>query len=83
MKKGEVSGELVMRKLCNKSSHLRRAVVEMGRIEKTMFLLRYFTSPELRRRIQVGLNKGEANNLLAKAVQFGNEGKLKVEEETN
>lgn len=76
IKKGHVSGELVMRKLCNKSSHLRRAVVEMGRIEKTLFLLRYFTSKELRRKIQIGLNKGEANNNLAKAVQFGQEGKF-------
>lgn len=80
IKKGAVSGELVMRKLCNKSSHLRRAIVEMGRIEKTLFLLKYFTSPELRRRIQIGLNKGEANNMLAKAVQFGNEGKFTVKD---
>lgn len=80
IKKGEVSGELVMRKLCNKSSKLRRAVVEMGRLEKTIFLLRFYTSPDLRRRIQIGLNKGEANNLLAKAVQFGNEGKFTVKE---
>lgn len=76
IKKGHVSGELVMRKLCNKSSHLRRAIVEMGRIEKTLFLLRYFTSKELKRKIQIGLNKGEANNSLAKAVQFGQEGKF-------
>lgn len=76
IKKGHVSGELVMRKLYNKSSHLRRAVVEMGKIEKTIFLLQYYTSKETRRRIQVGLNKGEANNNLAKAVQFGKEGKF-------
>lgn len=80
IKKGEVSGELVMRKLCNKSSKLRRAVVEMGRLEKTIFLLRFYTSSDLRRRIQIGLNKGEANKLLAKAVQFGNEGKFTVKE---
>ena len=76
IKKGHVSGELVMRKLYNKSSHLRRAVVEMGKIEKTIFLLQYYTSKETRRRIQIGLNKGEANNNLAKAVQFGKEGKF-------
>lgn len=80
IKKGKVSGELVMRKLCNKKSNLRKALVEMGRIEKTLFLLKYYTSVELRRRIQVGLNKGEANNLLAKAVQFGNEGKFTVKD---
>lgn len=65
-----------MRKLCNKSSELRRAIVEMGRIERTIFLLRYFASQELRRKIQAGLNKGEANNNLARVVQFGSEGKF-------
>lgn len=65
-----------MRKLYNKSSHLRRAVVEMGKIEKPIFLLQYYTSKETRRRIQIGLNKGEVNNNLAKAVQFGKEGKF-------
>lgn len=76
IKKGHVTGALVMRKLCNKSSKLRRAIVEMGRIERTIFLLRYFASQELRRKIQAGLNKGEANNNLARVVQFGSEGKF-------
>lgn len=65
IKKGKVTGVLVMRKLCNKSSELRKALVEMGRIERSIFLLRYFTSKELRRCIEIGLNKGEANNMLA------------------
>lgn len=80
IKKGKVTGALVMRKLCNKSSELRKALVEMGRIERSIFLLRYFTSKELRRRIEIGLNKGEANNMLAKAVQFGREGKFSTKD---
>lgn len=35
-------------------------------------------SSELRRKIQIGLNKGEANNLLAKAIQLGREGKISI-----
>lgn len=76
IKKGHISGELVIRKLYYKSSHLRRVVVEMGKIEKPIFLLQYYTSKETRRRILIGLNKVEANNNLAKAVQFGMEGKF-------
>ena len=36
------------------------ALREFGKIERTLFLLQYISSVELRRRIHVGLNKGEA-----------------------
>lgn len=49
----------------------------MGRIEKTIFILDYISSEELRRKIQRGLNKGEAMNGLARAVFFGKQGKFK------
>ena len=42
-----------------------------------MFLLQYISSPELRRRIHVGLNKGEAKNALARAVFFNRLGELR------
>jgi len=40
----------------------------MERIEKTIFLLDYITNESLIRRIQRGLNKGEAMNALARAI---------------
>ena len=43
---------------------------ELGRVERTLFTLEWLQSPELRRRVQVGLNKGEARNALARAVFF-------------
>jgi Tn3 transposase DDE domain len=46
------------------------ALRELGKVERTLFLLQYISSPELRRRIHVGLNKGEAKNALARAVFF-------------
>lgn len=49
---------------------------EMGRIEKTIFLLDYISSESMRRRIQRGLNKGEAMNALARPIFFGKHGEL-------
>lgn len=43
------------------------ALREIGRIEKTIFILDYITNETLRRRIHRGLNKGEAMNELARA----------------
>jgi hypothetical protein len=34
-------------------------------LERTLFTLEWLQNPELRRRVQVGLNKGEAKNALA------------------
>ena len=55
---------------------LRRQRCELGKIERTLFLLQYISSVELRRRIHVGLNKGEARNALARAVFFNRLGEL-------
>lgn len=48
----------------------------MGKIEKTIFILDYISNEALRRRIQKGLNKGEATNALARAIFFGKRGEL-------
>ena len=44
------------------------ALRELGRIERTLFTLDWLQNTELRRRVHVGLNKGEAKNALAKAI---------------
>ena len=49
---------------------LALALRELGRIERTLFILDWLQSVELRRRVQAGLNKGEARNALARAVFF-------------
>lgn len=41
---------------------------QIGHIERTLFMLDWFRDPALRRRVQAGLNKGEARNALARAV---------------
>jgi TnpA family transposase len=43
-----------------KQNGLAKALREIGRIERTLFMLDWFRDPSLRRRVQAGLNKGEA-----------------------
>src|SRR6202051_5316297 len=50
---------------------------ELGKVERTLFLLQYISSPELARRLHAGLNKGEARNALARAVFFNRLGELR------
>ncbi|MGT1158617.1 Tn3 family transposase, partial [Salmonella enterica subsp. enterica serovar Enteritidis] len=45
----------------------------LGRIERTLFILDWLQSVELRRRVHAGLNKGEARNSLARAVFLGSD----------
>ena len=53
------------------------ALRELGRIERTLFILDWLQSVELRRRVQAGLNKGEARNALARAVFFNRLGEIR------
>lgn len=56
---------------------LHTALREVGRIERSLFMLECMKDPELRRRVQVGLNKGETRNALARAVFFHRQGDLR------
>lgn len=51
-----------------KQSHLAKALREFGRIERSLFMIEWYSSPALRRRFQAGLNKGEAAHKLKRAV---------------
>jgi TnpA family transposase len=43
-----------------KQNGLAKALREIGGIERTLFMLDWFRDPGLRRRVQAGLNQGEA-----------------------
>lgn len=77
--KGKVSGTLIMGKLGSyaKQNKIAEALKEMGKIEKTIFILNYIMDENFRRRIHRGLNKGEAINALARALLFGKQGILR------
>ena len=42
--------------------NLAVALRELGRIERTLFTLKWLRDPSLRRRVNDGLNKGEARH---------------------
>ena len=79
IKQGTVTASLMLRKLggYSRQNGLALALRELGRIERTLFTLDWMQSRELRRRVQVGLNKGEARNALARAVFFNRLGELR------
>ena len=59
-----------------RQSGLATALAEIGRVERTIFMLEWMLQPDLRHRVQMGLNKGEARNNLARAVFFNRLGQL-------
>ena len=44
------------------------ALQEIGKIERTLFMLDWLENPALRRRCHAGLNKGEQRHALAQAI---------------
>jgi TnpA family transposase len=76
---GVVSASLVLRRLgaYPRQNGLARALREVGRIERTLFVLDWLDDPHLRRRATAELNKGEARNALARAVCFHRLGRLR------
>ncbi len=76
---GTVSASLLMRKLAAypRQNQVARALTEFGKLERTSFLLEYFRDEALRRRIFIGLNKGEALHALARQLFFGRLGELR------
>jgi TnpA family transposase len=68
-----------MRKLAAypRQNQVARALTEMGKLERTAYLLEYFRDEALRRRVLIGLNKGEALHALARQLFFGRLGELR------
>jgi TnpA family transposase len=79
IKNGTVSASLIMRKLAAypRQNSLAKALAEIGKIEKTLFVLEYISDLPLRRRVLRGLNKGESKNAVSRAVFFGRHGELR------
>lgn len=79
IKLGWVTASLLIGKLQSypRQNQLTRAFQEYGRLEKTLFIVRYLASEEYRRRINRQLNKGERLHALRQFLLFANEGKLR------
>ena len=79
IQQGTVTASLMLKKLGSypRQNGLAMALKEIGRIERTLFILKWLQNVDLRRRIHAGLNKGEARNALARAVFFNRMGEVR------
>ena len=75
---GVVAPSTMLRKLSayKRQNRLDFALAEVGRIERTLFSIDWLENRTLRRRCQVGLNKGEARHALAQAVYAHRQGRF-------
>jgi len=78
LKAGTVAPSALLRKLAayERQNQLDLALQELGRIERTLFMLDWLESPELRRRCHAGLNKGEQRHALAQAICTFKQGRI-------
>lgn len=61
----------------SKMSSVARAISELGRIDKTIFLLNYISNETYQRRVLTQLNRQEARHGLAREVSLGKRGEIR------
>jgi len=78
IKAGVVAPSTVLKKLSayERQNQLDLALQEIGRVERTLFMLDWLEMPELRQRCQAGLNKGEQRHALAQAICTFRQGRI-------
>lgn len=76
---GAVVPSTILRKLASypRQNELALALREVGRVERSLFLLRWIADADLQRRTQMGLNKGEAHHALKRAISIGRRGEIR------
>ncbi|OSM08615.1 putative TnpA family transposase [Magnetofaba australis IT-1] len=53
------------------------ALREVGRIERTLFIIDWVLDADMQRRAQIGLNKGESHHALKNALRIGRQGEIR------
>jgi TnpA family transposase len=79
LKLGTVQASELIRTLLKseRPSSLARAIIEAGRINKTLYLLNYIDDEDYRRRILTQLNRGEGRHGVARAICHGQRGEIR------
>ncbi len=75
---GHVAPSTVLKKLAayERQNQLHLALQEVGKVERTLFMLDWLENPDLRRRCQAGLNKGEQRHALTGAICTFRQGRI-------
>ena len=76
---GGVAPSQILRKLASypRQNELATALREVGRVERTLFMIDWILDADLQRRAQIGLNKGEAHHALKRAISFHRRGEIR------
>lgn len=82
---GIVTAPLMLKKLTSypKQNGPAKALRDIDRIERTLFMLDWFRDPTLRRGEQAGLNRGGARNVLVRAVYIRRPGGIRDQKPEN
>ncbi len=79
MTTGTIAPSQILRKLASypRQNDLAAALREVGRIERTLFMIDWVLNTDMQRRVQIGLNKGEAHHALKNALRIGRQGEIR------
>lgn len=79
LKLGTVRASELIRSLLKseRPSSLAQAIIEVGRINKTLHLLNYIDDEDYRRRILNQLNRGEGRHSVARTICYGQRGEIR------
>ena len=78
IKVGHVAPSVMLRKLAayERQNQLDVALQEIGKIERTLFMLDWLENPDLRRRCHAGLNNSEQRHALTQAIYTFRQGRI-------
>ena len=77
---GKIRASVAIRSLLLSSerpSGLTQAIIEAGKINKTLYLLNYIDDEDYRRRILTQLSRGESRHAVTRAICQGQKGKIR------
>ena len=79
LKLGTIHASELIRTLLrsDRPSGLAKAIIQAGRINKTLYLLNYIDDVEYRRRILTQLNRGEGRHSVARVICHGQRGEIR------
>lgn len=78
LKHGLTPARVIIQKLANRTDGVSKAIRALGKIIKTIYILRYIADPNLRYKVHLHLNQGESRHQLAKKLFFLNRGVFKT-----
>jgi TnpA family transposase len=79
MAEGTIPPSQLLRKFAAypRQHDLALALREIGRVERTLFIIDWLLDADMQRRAQIGLNKGEAHHALKNALRIGRQGEIR------